>query len=449
MVLRDRAKSKPGEFPMPGDDYVRGIVGFYDAIIEMSPESRAATEWINRNVASMSKDARAKLPALLREMADAMYKAADQARKWQEGELLEAPEKMYIEAGGVELRDILNAFIADTIHRPLKDRTSLVGRAFLIAAIASFEVLFAGVARTIYQHNPAALQQSEYKFTLEELTQYSTIEEAREALVTRRIEALLLESVDGWSKWLERTVNLEFSGIIGEWQVLREVFARRNIQVHADGKVTKRYLQVLSNSSIDISGLEVGQELKISRAYLEDALERLLALGILFTFRVWSRIYKSELNQSSAWVESNQSFLIRNNMWTATQLISDQFRSVKCGRSISLAIQINGWLAQKTSQGIDSIRTEVGEWDISGLAHRYDMIKSLLLGEMEAAQPKVSREIRDGRLSQFEIATHPLFIEYREYAGSHQNTTSGIAAIPGSVESSRTEELDDRDVPGD
>jgi len=60
--------------------------------------------------------------------------------------------------------------------------------------------LFSHLARAIYKRNPSALARSDYSFTLEQLTSYDSIDEAREALVTHKIDALLRESVEEWGK---------------------------------------------------------------------------------------------------------------------------------------------------------------------------------------------------------------------------------------------------------
>lgn len=197
----------PADFAMPGDDYVREIIGFYEIIAEISDDKDFITKWYAVNGPLMSKDALSELPGFLRQAAEGMIKAADQANKVREGKASDedfAP--IQINVPNKELNDVFGNILADLSHRALVDRVTLVGRAFLIAAISSFEILFAQVARLICQRNPSALPKSEYTFTLEELSQYSSIDEARQALITRRVEALLMESVDGWSKWLERTV---------------------------------------------------------------------------------------------------------------------------------------------------------------------------------------------------------------------------------------------------
>jgi hypothetical protein len=417
-----RAKSHYPEFQMPGNSYIRELIGFYEIIAEISPQGEVAQRSFQQNLELMSKEERKRFAAALRQTAAALVEAAD-AGEAKEGKNATIFAPIHIDIPELELGEIVRATLADYTLRPLK-RESLVGRAFLIAAVSSFEILFSKLARVVCQHNPSALPKSDYAFTLEELTQYSSIDEAREVLITRRIDSLLMESIDGWAKWLGRTVSVDLSEIVGDWKVIREIFARRNILVHADGRISARYLQVLRSASIDVTGLTVGQELQVSRPYLEDALERLLALGTLLVFRIWSRLQKTGLNESAGWVVSNQNFLVRNQMWTAVQLVSDQFISVECLRSTSLALRINGWLASKRSKGVESIASEVSEWDTTGLARRYEMIKYLLLDEVELARPIVSQEIEGHRLSKFETKTHPLFIEYREYLSERPQTSS-------------------------
>jgi hypothetical protein len=298
------------------------------------------------------------------------------------------------------------SFILNTINL-LGDRTAMISRAFLIAAESSFEVLFGQLARTIYVKNPSALSRSDYSFTLEELAKYASIDDAREALITYKIESLIRESLDEWAKWLKRTVNISLDQIMADWPVAREIFIRRNMLVHTHGRITERYLSELQRAGGNIAGLSVGQSLTPSVSYLRGSLQRLIALEILLVFRVWARLEKSQIEDAANWLNTKLEFIILREMWEPACLISDSFDDTECKRSTQLNIKINGWLAHKNRDGIDRINREVSAWDVSGLNKHYSVTKKLLLNVL--TENELTNAISEGVFTQFEVDTHPLF----------------------------------------
>lgn len=309
-----------------------------------------------------------------------------------------------------ESQTMLMSLILNLLHR-LRDRTEMISRAFLIAAESSFEVLFGQLVRVVYVKNPAALPKSDYSFTLDELANFASINEAREALIVHKIESLLREGLDEWAKWLKRTVNISLDQIISDWPVTREIFIRRNMLVHTDGRITERYLSELQRAGGRIEGLSVGQSLTPSVDYIRNSLQRLIALEVLLVFKVRSRLEKSETNELANWLANKLKFLVLGERWESVCLVSDSFDCGGCTRSIQLDVKIDGWLAHKNRDGIDRIEEEVSAWDVSGLDERYVVVKKLLLNIL--TEEELAGVIQKRIFTQFEVSTHPLFANVR------------------------------------
>ena len=205
------------------DRYLQELVAFYEIAGEPSYDNtQIMTDWFTTHAKSITADEFSELSEVLRQTGDALSKAARYLEDKENGQASDAFVPINIDTSGRQISAIFSNFLLDMRHRALLDRNELTSRAFLITAISSFEVLFGHLVRSIHQRNPNALSKSEHAFTLEELSQYTSIDEARDSLVTRRIETLLMESVDSWAKWLTRTVNIELSTIIDDWLLTRE-----------------------------------------------------------------------------------------------------------------------------------------------------------------------------------------------------------------------------------
>jgi hypothetical protein len=422
-VEQEGSAATSGESTPPlmnqAENSFRELVAFYEIIADLSgqPQKNVASEWIGNYKQFLDDTDLDNFDKTMGNLIEAMQETKSRMERSKE------PFSVNVEVVGKGTEEIIANFMVEVVHR-LGNRAVIISRAFLIAAESSFEVLFGQLARAIYTKNPGALPKSDYSFTLEELSKYSSMSEAREFLVGHRIEALLRESLDEWGKWLKRTINIELDQVMPDWPATREIFIRRNMLVHTDGKITERYLNELRRVGNDTSGLEVGQSLVPSVGYLQDSLQRLIALEVLLVFRVRSRLEKSDTNVTASWLATKLDFLVQHSMWDSVSLISESFEGSRCRRSIQLSIMINGWLARKNRDGLDSIRQEVSVWDVSGLNKRFVVLKKALLDQLSSDELTGATE--DGVLSRFEAATHPLFANINP-AGS---STSALAADP-------------------
>jgi hypothetical protein len=403
---------EPRHFRADADACVRELVAFYEISAEIAADSyKNIDDWISANAAVIGKEDAKDFQEILDQLAGAARRMAEHMRQ-EPGDADIEPFEEAIAIPREELREIFFSFYLSVALPISANRSKVTSRAFLIAAESSFEILFSHLVHVIYKKNPSALARSDYSFTLEQLTSYDSMDAARDALVTHKIEGLLRESVEEWRKWLNKTINIKFDEVIEDWPATREIFIRRNMLVHTDGRVSKRYIDELRNAGAEVQDLVIGQSLAPSAEYLQNSLQRLIALVVLLTFRIWSRLEKSELDAAAGWLAGNLSLLVSRRMWTAVCLISRKFSDVSCRRNIQLSVLVNGWLAQKKRDGIASIVDEVSSWDVSGLESRYRILKATLLDSISVEE--LEEAVREGHVTRFELATHPLFDKFQQ-----------------------------------
>jgi hypothetical protein len=404
------------------DESIREIIAF-DEIIANTPPYTADSvlEWLQGSSSSLDESARSEFNAAVRKLGVAITAFLDGVGD----EVKEGIATLGFSPDSTEADAMLNSLILNTTHR-LASKGKVTSRAFLIAAESSFEILFSQLVRVVYVKNPVALPKSDYSFTLDELARYDSIDQAREALIARKIESLIREGLDEWGKWLKRTVSVSLDSLMADWPNTREIFIRRNMLVHTDGRITTRYLDEVQRGGGSIEGLEVGQDLAPSVTYLQAALQRIVALEILLVFGVISRLEKSMINGIASWLASKLEFLVQREMWEAACLIADSFDGAACKRNIELAIKVNGWLAHKNRDGLDSISKELSSWDVSGLHERYALVKGLLLDTVTGEELMVA--ITQRIITQFEVSTHPLFLNVRQPGVNLQNNDNQEAS---------------------
>ncbi len=247
----------------------------------------------------LSADQKALLVSLLRSFADQLVLAAEAAEAGETHitvttQLNDAsgttPSFESAPGGGVQVRipdpevaylvgDALQAVVKASVEHDV-----LLGRGILALQISIFELFVGDTAKITFRKNKAALRRSDHEFTLEQLEEFETIEEARESLINKRVDTLISGGIDEWTRWLERKDhNVQISSILPCWNQVREVVARRNLLVHRGGRVDSRYLSV-AKRAVDDAGLpDVGSTLTASTDYLKSSADYLSSAAIAIT----------------------------------------------------------------------------------------------------------------------------------------------------------------------
>jgi hypothetical protein len=268
------------------------------------------------------------------------------------------------------------------------------------------------MAQVIYEINKSALNDSDYSFSLQELAEFESLDEARQFLIERRVSALMRDSVDGWSKWLGRAVKgVVMSDLPVDWPATREVFARRNVIVHNDGMANRIYLSQVPSGSKLGEGVKPGDRLAVDSEYFAVAVQNLLALGAMLVADIGSRLYKEHAGSLKSDLLFRAELALKRNAWHASLAISKYLLASPLSRRDQLTAQVTNWVARKNLFGMDDIRDELRSWDTTGLSEEFSHFRDVLLGNKERAIEVVEGLSASGKIPLVEIALHPAYAE--------------------------------------
>ncbi|WP_327289472.1 hypothetical protein [Streptomyces sp. NBC_01198] len=303
----------------------------------------------------------------------------------------------------------------------------LLRKSLLVSAVSGFEVLFGKIARSVFEVNSTALNDSDYSFTLHQLSDFSTIADAREFLIERQVNKLLFDSLDGWEKWIKRAAGgVSMVALPVDWDKVRETFARRNLIVHADGVVNHIYLDIIGKTQDQALKVHVGDRLEVNGEYLDTSIQEILALGRLLSIDVGMKLYKNEKGAYVNVLLSEINRLSHRKMWRANIALSTYALGCELTRSQELQARTQGWVARKEEFGLDAIKGEVEAWDVSGLAPIYSLRKDAILGK-DSTRDKLRKLLQDGTLNVFEVATDPIYANFREQMKAEIASRSSFA----------------------
>jgi hypothetical protein len=273
------------------------------------------------------------------------------------------------------LRQFTRGFVAP--------RASLLNGSLLTVAIASFEFLLAGLyAYHLLQH-PKQLETDEKEFSLADLVEIGSVQDAQQAIAERRVEAFMGKRLDEWSAWSQRILGQSFEELSLDSPHLNEMFQRRHIIVHSGGAVDRRYLQRVDFPNDEQP--DIGDELPVSDKYLYMALDELEVLGFALLVVARGKWQSEKANEASAELNAKIVELMQANRWAPARKLAEVGCTLGQADSARWVIQVNGWLAMKRLDEFDRCRPEVEEWDVTALADKFKLAKACLMDEGDAA----------------------------------------------------------------
>lgn len=148
---------------------------------------------------------------------------------------------------------------------------NLIPPSYLVSLVSLFDSFYAGLVRCIYNLCPEKLQESDMSFKYRDLKDLDSVREVKQIIVENKIESLLRDSHEEQFKWLASAIGVSTLMQFQGWSEFIEITERRNLFVHANGKVSAQYINICKkHKSID-GNISIGSTLEVSKEYFENA----------------------------------------------------------------------------------------------------------------------------------------------------------------------------------
>lgn len=231
----------------------------------------------------------------------------------------------------------------------------------LIAVVASFDELVSDIAAAYFRAYPGALGDSP-EFSLKDLSSFDTLDDARNELVTRKVDSLD-HGIEALTRWFETKMKIDLRRLAISWDRFVEINQRRHLLAHAGGRVSRRYLDKVPSAK----GLRIGELVKVDVPYLDAAIKEFLAVGTALVFAVWFDLAEGERAAGENLLMASRR-LARSARWDVVRSLTTVAAKINTPQNLVLDFQVLGWLATSKLEEHNSIETAVSSWDVSALA---------------------------------------------------------------------------------
>lgn len=300
----------------------------------------------------------------------------------------------------------LNISKASSSYRQYADMPIIHGSNTLVMLITRFEEFisnFLGELYVLYPHKYLDKQQVSFSDI-----QKRGIDDIRRIIVEREVDAMMRESFSEWFK-IFQSHGIKLESCSKELDILKELYARRNILVHNSGKVNETYLNYIPDTSASF-----GTRLDIDEEYLNTAFDAIRT--IIFTVLIEAaKLIKEDKN---SYLEDIFNFAFESLIDEKYSICSNVFNLLSQNKFLDANLrtmsQVDYWISVKSMFGLESIRNDIEAFDVSALDKMFFLAKLLLLDNNSAALNTIEELQKKNEFPMYVIETWPIFKDFRK-----------------------------------
>jgi hypothetical protein len=364
------------------------------------------------------------------------------------GFMLEARDRLIAEKDGASLWFALHYVF---IRRP---RLPILLSSTVTAVVGAFEAITSIVLTEFFVAAPQALEavprEKEREFSLKDLKELSTIDDAIALAVSRRVDDLNFGSFADRRRFLKEKVRIDLADLAGDWNLVLEIFERRNALVHHAGRASPRYVNTIA--TLGSRPPDVGASLACDERYVRVAIEQFLILGVALITSLWVKLVDDSELAIAELSNASYKLLVREE-WVAVAKLCSLGEQLAVAEDDKWVFRINRAIAEIHTRGVEAVSKEVASWDVSALSKRFRMAKECLVGNTDAALGLLADLIESGEVTGLNLMEWPLFSSLREDPGfsdlpaPKEPTTLVMAPHSSTVHSANCARRPSRSVP--
>lgn len=266
----------------------------------------------------------------------------------------------------------------------------LVSRSFIVSLVSQYDAFLSALVSALYEMQPALMKNSKKTIEFCEVLTYGSIEELKTSVVDEEIEDLLRESHAKQFVWLENKFAINtLRKDLDIWPSFIEITERRNLFVHADGKVSKQYLKTCQEQGVPLpAGTAVGTQLIADMSYVRHSTDVFFEMAVKLTQVLWRKTKSSDIERADEGLNAICYRLLEKRRYKlAIKLLDFAFETVKRHSSNEWRLRLlvnraNAYrLIGDTKKSLELISSE----DWSAYSPTFRLAASVLRGDISEA----------------------------------------------------------------
>lgn len=296
-----------------------------------------------------------------------------------------------------------------------KRALEIIPRSFFTSLVSHFDAFIGSLLRAVFYMKPEVLNSSEHHLTFKDLTSFSSLDAARDAVVEKEVEALLRESHADQFRWMENKFNIPLTKDLPSWPTFVEATERRNLFVHCNGIVSAQYLTVCKRHGVDCSSARLGAELDVEPKYFKRAYSTIVEIGLKLAHVLWRRLKPEDADSADMSLNNLCLDLIRDEKYSVAQTLLDfaaQYKTFGSETSRKIFI-LNQAQAYKWAGNEKRAQEILAKEDWEATSEKFQLGAAVLNDDFKAASQLMRHIGSDGSPSKGDYKEWPMFKTFR------------------------------------
>lgn len=358
------------------------------------------------------------LPLMMAMMQVARKKAGKEYEEFliKHGEFIE--EKDHSKLYRVPLEHGSQLTLLRRNHESTQGGSRIIPRTLVVSLVSHYDYFLGKLLQHLFVLKPEMLNAVDRNLSFTELTEFSSIEAAREYVVEKEIEGVLRRSHPDQFEWMENRFGLRLRKDLPIWPEFVELTERRNLFVHTGGVVSSHYLTVCATHGVQHDNhLAVGDNLDVTPKYFKNACSCLLEISTKLAQVLWRKVDPKSMEIADrSLIEVTYELLDIENYELAKTLLDFGVNTLKTHSSdedrrillVNLA-QSYKWLGEP-----DACSAILNAEDWSSSSDKFKLGVAVLQDDFDEAVQIMKRIGADGEVKEGAYKTWPLFQEFRK-----------------------------------
>lgn len=296
--------------------------------------------------------------------------------------------------------------------------TDLLPKMTLVSLVSVFDAYLARLVRALFFVKPDSLNCSNKQLTFAQLSEFDSIETAREYVIECEIESLLRDSHTDQFEWLEKKLGIPLRKDLPAWKKFIEITERRNLIVHADGIASKHYIATCKKEGcLPDPKIKIGDRLNVSPDYYEESCDVIAEIGIKLNQVMWRKLLPEQCQASDdSLIGLSYDLLVKEDYGLAETILRFATKPpIKpCSNESALFMKVNLAIALKGQEKNQECIDYINSTDWSALDQKFKLASMVLCDDYEGASELMKKIGSNGEPGKNEYKSWPLFRWFRK-----------------------------------
>ncbi len=291
----------------------------------------------------------------------------------------------------------------------------LVPRSMVVALVSQFDVLLSGLMRALAASKPDIITHEDKSVTLDELEVLGSLEAVKAHFLEKEVESLLRKSHPEQFEWLEKRFSVKLRAF-DSWPAFVEISQRRNLLVHADGRVSRQYLEVCKRHGYQLQpDIKEGELLEVPPAYWKASTAIVYEVGVKLSQVLWRKLLPDEIDQADDELNRIIYELLLHRRFPLAEALSKFAYSLPrhSNNEARLIMVVNHAIATEWQDRHDDCLRVLAAEDWSACAPKFLLANSVLEGDFDKAA-LIMRQVGASAAMEEAYQEWPLFRRFRE-----------------------------------